>query len=111
MAKAVVPGRFEGTISPLIWVVRLAASTGMSAASITLNRAQASVAPISSFVACTMSSPRALSESAAVSSLARRSPGPVAAQPGEARAAASTARAAPPRVPAPTAARRRPAAP
>ena len=48
---AVEPGRFDGMTSPLIWVVSDAASTSISEASITLNRPQASVAPISSFIA------------------------------------------------------------
>ncbi|MNV83017.1 hypothetical protein D3C71_1767910 [compost metagenome] len=89
-----VPGRLEGMISPFIWVVRLAASTSMSLASITLKPAQASVAPISSFIASVICGPASRSACAAARSRRRRSPGGVADQTGKAAAAASAARVA-----------------
>ena len=46
-AMASEPGRFEGMISPVIWVVSAAASRSMSEASMTLKCAQPAVAPIS----------------------------------------------------------------
>jgi hypothetical protein len=88
------PGRFDGTISPLIRVVSAVASISVSAASLTLKRAQGSVTPISPFIAATMSSPRAWRFPVAASSLSRRSAGPVCDQAGKAQAAASTARVA-----------------
>ena len=90
-AMASEPGRFEGMISPVIWVVIAAASRSMSAASITLNCAQPAVAPISSAMAATNSGPLAARMSAAFERMARRSRGEERDHSGNAAAAASTA--------------------
>ncbi len=50
-AMAMQPGLSDGITSPLIWVVMAPASRSMLEASMTLNRAQPSVAPISSHMA------------------------------------------------------------
>ena len=60
-AMAMQPGLSDGMTSPPIWVVIAAASRTMPAASIRLNRAQPSVAPISLIIAATKSFPRASS--------------------------------------------------
>jgi hypothetical protein len=89
MAMARQPGLSDGITSPPIWVVIAAASRTRPSASMTLNRAHPSVAPISAIIAATKSSARAASASAALLSKARRAFGPVAAQAGSAAAAAS----------------------
>src|SRR5271168_2667028 len=89
-ASETTPGLSAGMISPRIWVVRPAASRSMLAAKWTLKPAQGAVAPISSIIGWVNSPARASSRSAALSRSARRSPGPVCDQAGNARAAAST---------------------
>ena len=93
-ASEITPGLSAGMISPAIWVVRPAASRSMLAAKWTLKPAQGAVAPISSIMGWVNSPARASSKSAALSRSARRSPGPVCDQAGNARAAASTTLAA-----------------
>ena len=91
MAMDRQPGLSEGITSPATCVVSAAASRSIPAASMTLKRAQLSVAPVSSIIAVTNSPAFAATASAAFSSSRRRAPGPVSAQPGRARAAASAA--------------------
>ena len=74
---ASVPGLSDGMISPVICVVIAAASRSMFAASMTLKPAQGAVAPVSSIISCVNSPTLEASTSAALSSSARRSPGPV----------------------------------
>src|SRR5204862_8134131 len=90
-ARARQPGLSEGMVSPATWVVSEAASRSMPAASMTLKRAQPSVAPVSLFIAATKASPLADTASAAFRRSARRAFGPVFDQAGKAAAAASQA--------------------
>ena len=90
-AIAIMPGLSEGMISPAICVVIAAASRSMAAASVTLKRPQASVAPVSSAIATTKSGPRRSSSFAAAARRARRWLGPSADQAGKAAAAAAAA--------------------
>ncbi len=93
-AMASRPGLSDGITSPAICVVIAAASRSMLAARPTLNRAQPSVAPVSSAMLVTNASARASSSAAAAISLARRADGPSADQAGKAAAAAAAAAAA-----------------
>ena len=83
------PGLSDGMTSPLICVVIAADSRTMEAASIRLNRAQPSVAPISPIIAWMNLSALASSAAAAFIRTARRAFGPTAAQTGNAAAAFS----------------------
>jgi hypothetical protein len=78
-------------ISPAIAVVIAAASRSIVAASATLNRPQASVAPVSSAMASQKSAARRSSSVAAALNRARRSPGPMADHLGNADAAEAAA--------------------
>ena len=90
-ANAVTPGRSDAIISPVTCVVSAAASRIIAAASATLKRPHASVAPVSSAIAATNSSPRPSSASAAAARRLRRSLGPRPDQAGNAAAAAEAA--------------------
>ena len=90
-AMASSPGRSDGMTSPLICVVRAAASRSMLTARWTLNCAQPAVAPVSSAIAATKSPTRCSISTAALLSRARRSPGPVDDHPPQAAAAAHVA--------------------
>ena len=85
------PGTSDGITSPLICVVSDAASRTMPAARNTLKPAHMPVAPVSAATASMNFGVFASSASAAFSSSARRSPGPVWLQVLKASAAASTA--------------------
>ena len=89
IAMARQPGLSEGITSPAIWVVMAAASRIIPAASMTLKRAQPSVAPISPIIASTNCGARRSRASAALVRTARRAFGPSAAQAGSACAARS----------------------
>ena len=91
MPMASEPGTSEGITSPLICVVSDAASRIMPAASMTLKPAHIAVPPVSAGTASQNFGVFASSASAALSSSARRSPGPVWLQVLKASAAASTA--------------------
>ena len=91
MPMASEPGTSDGITSPATCVVRAAASRIMPAASITLKPAHMAVAPVSAGTAWMNSGVLASSLSAALSSSARRSLGPVSLQVLKASAAASTA--------------------
>ncbi len=88
-----VPGLSDGITSPWIWVVMLAASRRMPAASMTLNPAQGAVPPVSVIIRPANSSVFEARISAAFKSSARLCPGPVFDQAGNAADAASTAAA------------------
>ncbi len=91
IAIARLPGTSDGTTSPVICVVIAAASRNMPAARCTLKWPQPPVAPVSVVRMVANCAARASSRSAALASLARRSPGPIAAHLGKAAAAASAA--------------------
>ena len=91
IANATRPGSSEGITSPTICVVRAAASRSICAATLTLNSHQDGVAPTSAIIVSAKSSARPAMRSAAAFNSARRSPGPVDAQTGNARDAASAA--------------------
>ena len=91
MAMDRQPGLSDGITSPATCVVSAAASRSIPAASMTLKRAQLSVAPVSSIIAVTNSPAFAATASADFSSSRRRAPGPIPAQSGRAFAAASAA--------------------
>ena len=93
---AMLSGTLEGMISPWIWVVNAAASRSTSAATLTLKPAQPRVAPVSSTIRSMKSAWRCSISSAAFSSLARRSPGPVCDHASNAWPAASAAALASP---------------
>ncbi len=86
-----LPGTSLGIRLPPTWVVSAAASRSMPAASITLKPAHIAEAPVSAGTASTNFGVLASSASAAFSSSARRSLGPVLRQVVKASAAASTA--------------------
>jgi hypothetical protein len=91
MPIARLPGTSDGITSPPTCVVSDAASRIMPAASMTLKPAHIPVAPVSAGTASTNFGVLASSASAALSSSARRSLGPVWLQVLKASAAASTA--------------------
>lgn len=86
-----VPGLSEGMTSPWIWLVMLAASRNTPAASMVLKPAQGPVAPVSVIISAVKSAAFEAMMSAAFSSKARLSPGPVRDQAGKAAWAAATA--------------------
>ncbi len=90
-AKARVPGRSEGMTSPVIWVVRAAASLNIPAARWTLKWAQPGVAPVSRVMASTKASLRASRAKAAFQRTSRRTLGGVSDQASNPLWAASTA--------------------
>src|SRR6201993_34682 len=85
-----MPGLSDGMTSPVIWVVRAAASRKMPAARWTLKPAQGAVAPVSSSISLINSLVRLSIRSAAFRRRPRRSEGPVSDQVSNALAAAAT---------------------
>jgi hypothetical protein len=90
MAIDRIPGLSEGITSPVICVVNAAASRRMPAARWTLKPAHGAVAPVSSSISLMKSLVRLSIRSAAFSSSARRTDGPVSDQVSKAFAAAAT---------------------
>ena len=85
------PGMSDGMTSPIRPYACAAASRSMPAASEQLNMPQPNVPPVSSVITAAIASERSCSRSAARPSSARRSPGGVADQAGNAAHAASAA--------------------
>ena len=93
-AIAMLPGTSDGITSPPICVVSAAASCSMPAARCTLKPAHGAAAPVSAAIVAMKRGVIDSSTAAALSSSARRSPGPLVDQVSNALAAASTARTA-----------------